>query len=98
MFHFSQQVLFAYNPYVDVIDFQIAPGVNEDMITSSIQRKVTYWAGATCPEHGRFTMTPFLVTMMDERRHRRSAKLSEDRNRVKADLYDWETHWLSKMF
>ena len=92
------QVLFTYNKLVSLIEFHVAPGVDVDLVTSSLQRKVTTWAGVTCPEHSRFAMTPFVVVEMDIHRQKRSVELSEARNRLKASLYDWERDWLNKMF
>ena len=92
------QVLFTYNKHVSLVEIHVAPGVDVDLVTSSIQRKVTTWAGVACPEHSRFAMTPFLIVQMDTRRHKRSAELSGARNRVKSSLYDWDRDWLNKMF
>lgn len=92
------KVLFAYNKNVSMIVFEVAPGVDTDLVTSSIQRKLEAWSGVACPHFSRFAMTPFTVTIMAEERHRRSAEDSVPRNKVKSRIYNWEREWLDKMF
>ncbi|KAK7087589.1 uncharacterized protein [Littorina saxatilis] len=91
------KVLLTFNKNVSLVDFQVAPGVDKDLVTSSIQRKITAWAGVICPEHSRFAVAPFMVVGMDPARHKRSAELSQIRNQVKSSIYDWESEWLKKM-
>jgi hypothetical protein len=91
------QVLFAYNKDVTIIDFQVAAGVDADLVTSSIQRKLDAWSGVACRHFSRFALTPFVVNKLDVSRHRRSAERSAPRNKVKSRLYNWEREWLNRM-
>ncbi|KAK7493718.1 hypothetical protein BaRGS_00015047 [Batillaria attramentaria] len=92
------KVLFAYNKDVSIIIFEVAPGIDTDLVTSSIQRKLEAWSGVACPHFSRFAMTPFTVVTMEKERHRRSAEDSIPRNKVKSRIYNWEREWLDKMF
>ena len=86
-----------HNKNVSLVHIQVVPEVDVNLVTSSLQRKVTAWAGVACPEHSRFAVAPFIVTKMEGERHKRSADSSKARNSARADIYDWETKWLSTM-
>lgn len=88
----------AYNKNVTMVEFQVTPGIDSDLVTSSIQRKLEAWSGVACPLFSRFAMTPFTLVTMEAERHRRSAELSVPRNKVKSRIYNWEREWLDKMF
>lgn len=88
----------AYNKNVTMIEFQVASGIDADLVTSSIQRKLEAWSGVACPLFSRFAMTPFTLVTLETERHRRSAEMSVPRNKVKSRIYNWEREWLDKMF
>ena len=92
------QVLMVYNKDVSIVEFHVAPGIDSDLVTSSIQRKLEAWSGVACPRFSRFALTPFTVITMETERHRRSAEQSIPRNKVKSRIYNWEREWLDKMF
>lgn len=92
------KVLMAYNKNVTMIEFHVAPGIDADLVTSSIQRKLEAWSGVACPLFSRFAMAPFTLFTMETERHRRSAEMSVPRNKVKSRIYNWELEWLDKMF
>ena len=91
-------MLLVYNKKVSLVELQVAAGIDADLVTSSIQRKLEAWSGVACPRFSRFALTPFTIVTMETERHRRSAERSVPRNRVKSRIYNWEREWLDKMF
>lgn len=92
------KVLFVYNKDVSLIEFQVAPAIDKDLVTSSIQRKLEAWSGVACPRFSRFALSPFTIITMEPERHRRSAENSVPRNKVKSRIYNWEREWLDRMW
>lgn len=92
------QVLFTYNKRVTLVEIHVSPDADVELVTTSIQRKLTTWAGAACPKNSRFAIAPFRILKMDQERKKRSVENSKGRNIAKDKLYNWEREWIDKMF
>ena len=90
------QIIMMYNKNVTGVTFHIDPGLDEQEITASIQRKLDAWSRSVCPEWSRIVVAPYSVEIIPHERKRRSLERSRDRNQMVQSMRNWEIDWILK--
>lgn len=90
------KILMMYNQKVNSLTFHLDPDADEDDVIITLQRKVEQWSGSVCPHWSRLVTTPYTIETIPHSRKKRSLERSQDRNKMKFDMKNWEVDWMLK--
>lgn len=85
-----------FNKNVTEVTYHIDPDVDETDVTTTLQRKLEEWSSSVCPYWSRLVVSPYKIEIISPNRKKRSIERSQDRNKMKHSMSNWEIDWILK--